>query len=112
MAAYNATVTFGATVTSVETALGIPANEFLRRLIIEPLRANTHAGWVGFIAPNAAALTTSGVNKVQELGIPQAGSPLDRFIDVASGSDHNIDEGVYAVAGTTGEGCTISALTI
>jgi hypothetical protein len=112
LAAYNATVTFGASVTSVVTALGLPVDTFLRRLIIEPLRANTHASWVGLITPNAAALTTSGVNKVQEMGIPTAGVALDRFVDAASGSDHNIDPGVYAVAGTAGEGCTISALTI
>ena len=112
MALYNGTITFGASGNkNIATELSLPsavANAAARRVLIEPLRANTHAAWVGY-----SSLTNVGANKIQELAQPPAATvPLDRFLDVAAGSDHNIDPTAYCVAGTSGEGVTVTVWSI
>ena len=119
MAYYQATITFGTPVTSVGAALiaaglsgaGNQPTQELRRLIIEPLRANTHTSWVN-VGLAGTPPTVNATNKIKELYTPTAGSPLDQFLDMAGGSDHNIDVGEYYVQGTSGEGCTVGAFTI
>ena|ERR1035438_1224255 len=117
---FQATITLGTgPATSVGAALiaaGTPGSgnqpiPVLRRLLIEPLRANTHASWVSVGLPGTPP-TVNATNKIKELSIPTAGSSLDQFLDTASGSDHNIDAGEYFVQGTSTEGCTVGAWTI
>lgn len=119
MAAYQATITFSASVSSVGAALiaaGVPGTgnqplEHLRRLIIQPLRANAALSWVNVGSPLSPP-TVNAANSIKELAIPQAGVVLDALIDTASGSDHNVDAGEYYVQGTSGQGCTVGAFTI
>lgn len=103
---YSGIITFGASAIQITdpvngvTTFPPGSSQMARRIVIEPLRGNTHAAYVGL-----ANVTNTGTGAaIQELAVPPASTvPLDRFLDVASGSDHNIDPTVYYVHGTTGE---------
>ena len=119
LGAYQATITFGSTPVSVGAALiaagmvgsGNQPSVFMRRLTIQPLRANTALAWINVGSPSTTP-TVNATNYFKELAIPQAGTPLDIWDDAAAGSDHSIDVGVYYVQGTSGQGCVVGAFTI
>jgi hypothetical protein len=97
---YDAIITFGVTnpISITDAALGIltlPANSLVWKIFIEPLRANTHAAWVG-----GSNVTKNGTGvAVQELAAPAAGVPLDRF-DLVTNNDRGVDPSAYYVHGT------------
>ena len=110
---YTALITFGASAVQLTDPTNgittLPKNAICRRVMVEPLRANTHPSYVG---TSAVTNDASGTGVIQELATPPAATvALDRFEDVARG-DHNIDPGIYYVHGTTSEKCKATVWTI
>jgi hypothetical protein len=111
---YYGIVTFGGSaiqITSVaqdNNGNAYPTGAMARRVMVEPLRANTHAAYVGL-----SNVTNNGTGiAIQELAVPASGSPLDRFLDTAAGSSHNIDPSIYYVHGFSGEKVKVTIDTI
>lgn len=104
MAVTVTVITFGATAVQLSAPAGVPAT--VRRILIEPVRANTHACWVG-----TAAVTNdgSGTGVIQELAQPPAATiPLDRFDYIDHTGSNRLDPTDFWVHGTSGEKATVA----
>jgi hypothetical protein len=112
---YTAVITFGASAIQLtDNTNGVaawPEGSMCRRILIEPVRANMHAAYVGL---SDVTNDGSGAGVIQELAVPSstASTALDRFIDAASGSHHNIDPSMFWVHGYAGEKVKASLFTI
>jgi len=112
MAAYSAIITLGSNAIQITDGTnGVttwPAGSMARRILVEPLRGNTHNAYVGL-----SNVTNSGTGAaIQELSIPAAGIALDRYDDRAGGGSHNIDPTQYYVHGTSTEKVKVTIWTI
>jgi hypothetical protein len=95
------TITFGASATQLAASF-TAATEIL----VEPLRANTAAMFVG-----DSALTQNGsAGVISDLAATGTGASdvLDRFTLSAKGVAHNYDASALYVWGTTGQGCKVT----
>ena len=99
---YSAIITFGsAAIQLTDATNGVtdwPAHALARRVLIEPLRGNGAAAYVGL-----ANVSNNGTGvSIQELAAPVTGVPLDRFNDPVSGA-YLVDPAVFWVHGTSGQ---------
>jgi hypothetical protein len=110
---YTGVITFGSNAIQItDSANGgvtVPTRTFFRRILIEPLRTNTHAAYVGL---SNVTNDGSGTGVIQELAAPATGVALDRFLDMAAGSAHNIPPDIYYVHGFSGEKAKVSVFGI
>jgi hypothetical protein len=102
---YSGIATFAGSaiqITSVVTepnGQSFPPGAAAKRILIEPLRANTHQAYVGL-----SNVTNNGTGvAIQELSIPAAGVALDRFDLRSPGTYHNYDPSIFYVHGFTTE---------
>jgi hypothetical protein len=94
-------------VTFASTAVQFPATpvgQLVNRVYAEPLRTNTHAGFVGI---STVTNTGTGVGVIKEIAIPTVGI-LDMF-DARDEASHNtIDPTQLYGHGTTGESLKVT----
>jgi len=108
---YSGTITLGSNaiaITDATNGVALPAGAMARRILIEPLRGNANAAYVGL-----STVTNNGTGvAIQELAAPAAGVVLDRFDDRAGGGSHNIDPSPLFVHGTSGQKLKVTIWTI
>lgn len=96
-------VTFGASAIQLTAPGGLTT---VRRIMIEPLRSNTHVCYVGTAAVTNDA---SGVGVVTELAQPPAATlPVDRFNYQDDTGGNRLDPLDFYVHGTSGEKAKVS----
>jgi hypothetical protein len=96
-------VTFGAAAIQLTPPAGLA---LVRRLMIEPLRSNTHGCVVG---TSAVTNDASGVGVVSELAQPPAATvPVDKFVYQDDTGSNRIDPLDFYVHGTLNEKVKVS----